>query len=428
MSQYLAHIAEVKPLEKGVRMADYDLLVLDKETCAASGRELAGEALKGGTAVLVLNAGDEEKKILHEVIGFRSEGPGAAYLVLPLRDSAGRAHFRIFEQRYPTRLQKLIRVMATGEGDGLTDESEPVEIDLAQEEDSEHLFELSQEQLKAFGDRVRDLLRSRQTLVDPAPGVPDGLKTMIWFYDQDQSFTAAGTKSKVGTPKPQYLSCFTTYEFQAFLNDWPVTGAFQYLYLRQSGIYQTNGMVKNNSHERGWYLTQLSPSFAAPSELFYYQSSPANTSGSKQVTTSTGFQVDFNSGGSGASYNFSSSTTETIYEWQIIQQTGNAWQYFQATPYSGTTTSFPSSAVESNDKGEIKPMPVISRYSLQFDVQAVWKTRRVLREALPVSTYNYLRADYIKTEYESGTKWHGTWWYSPSDWPATYYIDFALVS
>src|SRR5262245_42768046 len=109
VSQYLHHIAEVKRFQAGDRFADHDLLVLDAGACAGDGAELARQAFEVGTAVLVLDAGDEEKQILQKLIGFRSEGRGAAYLVLPLRDGAGRAHFRIYEQRYPARLQTLTR-------------------------------------------------------------------------------------------------------------------------------------------------------------------------------------------------------------------------------------------------------------------------------------------------------------------------------
>jgi hypothetical protein len=425
VSWFLSHIAEVKPFQTGDRAAGFDLFVLDAGACAAAA-DMVREALEGGTAVLVLDAGDEQKTVLHDIIGFRSAGPGAGYLVVPIPDGNGRTHYQILEQRYPTRVQSLIRRSAAGEGEGLTEESDPLEIDLSREEGCEYLFELSQEQLKSFGEKVRDVLRSPRTI--PAQDIPAGLKSRSWVYSEDQSFTASGGKTSVGKPKKQDISCFTTYEFQAFLNNWPESGAFQYVYLRQSGIYQTNGMVKNNNHERGWYLTQLAPTFTPPPELFYYQSSPANTAGSKDVTTSTGFQIDFNTGGAGASYNFSKSSTERIYDWQIVQKTGMSWQYFQATPYSGKQVKWPDSAVESNDKGEIKPMPTISKYSLQFDIQTVWKTNGIVRRSVPIQTSNYLKTDYLMTEYFSGTKWEGTWWEYPITWPGTYYIDLALVS
>lgn len=425
--EYLKHIAQVDAFSGNESVAGYDLLVLDPKTCGPSSESqdqaLLKEAFDKDRAVLVLNAADEQKQVLAAFIGFRSHGSGMAYLVIPLRDGAGRTHHRIFEQMFPTSMGTLGRMDARGDGERLSDQSELVKMDL---QDSSEKPELPEHELRAFGERLRGMLQPGRAAEGMTQNVPSGLKWKTWDYSQCQCFTASGGKSRLGTPPEQYISCLTTYEFQAYLNNWPETGPFQYVFLKQSGIYQTNGMSRNWEREKGWYLTQLAPTYNAAEELFYYQSSPANVSDSKDVTTSSGFEVNFNTGGAGASYNFSSSETQRIFDWKITQLAGTKWRYMQKSPYPGDITTFPSSMVQK--KGVLKELSDISKYSLQFDVQVVWKTNSVVKKNLNITCLNYLRADYIITEHTSGDEYEGHWWYSNSTYSPTITIDLSLVS
>jgi hypothetical protein len=406
------------------RVADYQMVVLDAAACTASA-DLAASALDAGVPVLVLGAHDEAKAVLARHIGFRSAGDSAAYLVAPLKDEAGGTHFHILEQALPAAKQEVTWQEAAGEGEGMKECYEAHTEDMS---DPSGVLQPTREELKGFGRRVRALLKGERQRKALAGDIPAGLKWKSWVYSVDQTFTASGSKSSLGTPKQQTLSCFTTYEFTAFLNNWPETGAFQYLVLQQTGIYQTNGLVKNDDHERGWYLTELAPSFQASSPLFYYQSSPPNVAGSKSVTTTSGFAVNFNNGGAGATYNYSSSETNVISDWKVAQLTGTSWQYSQVDPYNGTTNSFPGGMVESNDKGELKGLPDISKYSLQFDVQTVWKTNEVVQSEVSVGCTNTCRTDYIITEYDSGTKWEGYWWTYIDTRQPSFTIDLGVIS
>ena len=420
---FLDHTGVVhRTLAEGT-VTDYDAVVLDQVTALDSaGRDLITAAIGADRAVVLLEPADEQKAVLTDVIGFGSAGPSALYVVVPCRDNVGGQHFRILEQRYPTQLVQLMHQEASGEGPGVTERGDVIELDLGGTPP-----EVPLEELKRFGKEVKDLLTSRP-MTATAGAIPPNLKWKSWVYSQCQCWTARGASSKLGTPADQYISCQTTYEFDGFLNNWPETGPFQYLFLHQTGIFQTNGMAHNGDHTKGWYLTQLAPSFEVPSQLVYYQSSPPNVANKSSVTTTSGFSVNFSNEGAGASYDFSQSETREISEWEIIQLTGNSWRYAQASPYAGTTTTFPDNMVESNDKGELKGLPNISKYSLQFDVQSVWKTNALVTVPVTVKCSNYLRADYIITEYESGTAWSGYWWYSPAQWTPAYTINLGLLT
>jgi hypothetical protein len=150
--------------------------------------------------------------------------------------------------------------------------------------------------------------------------------------------------------------------------------------------------------------------------------------GKTSVTTGSSFDINFSTDGGGASYQFSKSETREIADWGVVQISGSSWRYAQATPYKGTTTSFPSDMVESNDKGELKGLPTISKYSLQFDTQIVWKTNSVITSSVQINCTNYLRVDYIITEYQSGTKWNGYWWYYPTTWTPFFSINLGLLT
>jgi hypothetical protein len=424
MLGFIEHISTVERDVVGKNVEEYDLVVIDDRTALQGpGRDLVERAIEADRAVLLLNGTDEHKDVLGQVIGFSSPGPSLAYVVRPVRDHAGRQHFQILEQLPPSPLPRVVFQEAQGEGDGITELGDSTELDLGPGPSQVPLDELAR-----FAKKVKALVTEPPRLTAAGGPVPPDLKWKSWVYSQCQCFTASGSRSNLGTPANQYISCQTTYEFDGYLNNWPETGAFQYLFLRQSGIFETNGMAHDDAHTKGWYLTQLAPSFRAPSQLVYYQSSPPNVIGKTSATTSSGFTVNFDTGGAGASYEFSSSETWEIADWEIVQLTGNSWRYSQARPYPGTTTSFPDSMVESNDKGELKGLPAISKYSLQFDVQLVWKTNELVRSTVQIDATNYLRTDYIITHHESGTKWTGYWWYYPSVWQPSFTINLGLLT
>lgn len=421
VQQLLKSLAILEPYNTKQPISSYDLVVLDAMTCT-TGDKLYKDSLDNMVPLLVLNPGDEQKKLIAEKIGFKSPGASIAYLVKPVKDNNGRIHYRILEQPFSSK-GKCGKRSAVGEGPGMKEQSDLVMRDVAQGSGDKYPSPL---ELKSFGAKAQELLKSDKTV---ATDVPPDMIWAEWDYSVPQTFTATGDKDDdLGTPTPQDLSCYTTYEFKAYLNNWPETGPFQYLFMRQSGIYQTNGMKHDGHHEKGWYLTQVATNYQAPPELFYYQSSPANTNDSKEVTTTSGFEVNFDQDGAGASYKFSESETDEIYDWKVIQKTANSWQYSQEDPYSGTTDDFPDNMVEKHDKGELKSLPDISKYALQYDIQLVWKTNSVLRKLVEINCEQILRADYIKTEHETGTKWIGCWWYYWDPIYPSFSIDLSKVS
>jgi hypothetical protein len=424
--EFLRQIAQVDSAADSESLADYDLLILDAKTCGSDSesqdRALLKDAFDRDRAVLVLNAAEDQKQALADYIGFQSHGAGMAYFVKPVRDNAGRTHYRILEKTFPTS-GSLWRGDARGDGEKPIEQSDPMEINLA---DSSENREIHDRELRSFGKSLTEMLQPERAAEGIDRDKPSDLKWKAWIYSRDQSFDATGPKFRFGPPPLQHLSCYTTYEFQAYLNNWPETGAFQFLFLRQGGIYETNGMKNDTDHVKGWYLTQFSPTYPASKELFYYSSSPANVSDSKDVTTSSGFTVEFNTSGGGAQYNFSSSETQRIWDWRVTQLTGTSWQYYQQIPYSGISTTFPYDMV--GNKGVLKALPEISKYSLQFDLQVVWKTNSVEKKWVNVTGENRMRTDYIITEHTSGTGWEGDWWYYITNPSPTFALDLSLVS
>ena len=422
---FLEHVGTLEEYRAGGSGSGYDLVVLDDaKAAAADGRDLIRRVLEGDGSILILGATESRKKEVGDLIGFSSHGDGAAYFVRALRDGAGRRHFRIHEQSFPESVDTFYQEV-TGEGSTVTPVTEVEHVSIYRR--GVDRADVPEDEMKRFAERVLTLI-SGGPLLSTLEGIPPGLVWRSWIYSMCQCWIALGEKTKVGTPPQQGISCETTYEFDGYLNNYPETGSFQYLMLRQSGIFQTNGMKNDNDHNRGWFLTQLAPEFRPAPQLFYYQSSPANANNTKTVTTGSSFEVNFSNQGVGATYQVNKSETEVIADWGVVQKSGSSWVYAQATPYSGTTLDFPSSAIKKDDKGEIKPLPTISKYSLQFDVQIVWKTNQLVNAAVDVACTNLTRVDYLLTEYYSGTKWDGRMWYSPVVWSPVYTINLGLLT
>lgn len=398
-------------------VSNFDFVMFDETSCiqeSKRGNYALKEALKGNVPVLILNAGKEQKKAVSEIIGFSSNRQGIAYFVKPQKTN-GRTKYFIHE--LPVPVQPKIYKKSFCEGHVQKVESVTLQTNP----------QVSEKHIQDFFNKINQLLSIPQ---EDNNDNPNDLKSASWVYSADYSFNPSGDKDDVGTPENQHISVFTTFEIEAFLNNYPETGAFQWLTLNHSGTFSTNTMAQNGEHHKGWFLTELDldhyTSGSSTNKLFYYDSSPENIADKSQVTTSTGFSVTFDKGGPSGTFEYSNSETNDIYDWDITEVKPMSWQYYQVTPYDGRTDDFPKCAVKNN--GDIEDLPKISQTTLQFDAQSVWKTNSVVKEIVYFGADTSMSVNYLITDPKFITGYDGHWWsyYSPNTQP--FMIDLSVVS
>jgi len=402
-----------------------DVFVFDAASCAAAEVSQAVAPLDAGAWVLLLDLSDEHKQALAKRIGFRSHGAGRGYLVAKTNDAEGHERFRIVEARDSKPKVSSMSRGFQGDKTGVTKEFDP-EVAF-QDQEQEH--PLSDAEVDVF---LSVLAASPQA--EASDSAPPGLIWKSWIYSRTHTYTASGTVNSdtgLGPPPSKTITLLLTYDFEAALNNAPQSGAFQYLGLLMTGIFQNNGMSNTTDTNYGWIIAELNPSFQQSSDLFWYSSSPANTNEQTQVTTGSSVTVGFDQNGVSAGYTYSNSVTENITDWYITQQTASEWIYAQNTPFDGSTQNYKVAEGCVNwYSGHINTssFPAISTSSLQCAVNAVWKTNSVLTTEVPISISNFMQADYMMVGEFLGLGTSFALWWATSEPTDTFSIDLSVVT
>ena len=411
----LAAGATTTAFAAGDTLSPGDLLVIDAATCSTDEVQLGFPAIDAGAAVLLLDATDDYKQALGKHIGFRSHGASRGYHVVRRTGADGHARCYVSEVRDNTAPASLYVATGSGNKEQGTDKVGTVTTVY---EDQVQTTPMTEADLDCF---AASLAVTGENGTTPPP---PGLVWYTWIYSSTHSFTASGSYNSdadLGPPPSKTITVNLTYLIQGALNNATQSGAFQFLGLQETGIFQNNGMSSKTDTSCGWTLGSICPTFSVPSSLAWYQSSPSNTNNVSTVTTGSSVTVGFNAGTSGgggnASYTYSNSVTENITDWYIQQSTASAWIYAQYTPFDGNSTD-PSVINDSrgwNGTIDTSTFPVISTSSLQFAATAVWKTSAVLDSEVTISVSNRMRVDYIMVDkvLGFGNAWADWWYQSP---------------
>jgi hypothetical protein len=422
--------ASPTPYVDGTTFEPGDLFVIDALTCSPDEVKLGYPAIDAGAAVLLLDADDDHKKALSGSIGFRSHGASRGYHVIRRKDDDGVVRCFISEVGDSTAPASLYCASGTGNKESGNDVVNPLATVY---ENQPQTTPMTQTDLDFFAKS----LTTAAVATTAGSSPPEGLVWYNWVYSRTHTFTASGSYNSdadLGPPPSKTITTYLTYVIQGALNNATQSGAFQYLGLQETGIFQNNGMASNTDTSCGWTLGSICPIFTVPSSLVWYQSSPSNTNNVSTVTTGSSVTVGFNAGNTGgsgnASYTYSNSVTENITDWYITQQTATNWVYGQNTPFDGNTTD-PSEINNSrgwNGTIDTSTFPTISTSSLQFAASAVWKTNQVITDEVTISTSNRMRVDYIMVDkvLGFGNAW-ADWWYQnpPGD---SFSIDMSILT
>lgn len=415
----------------GEKFAAGDVVVLDAAGSTPDDVSRAFPAFDAGATVLLLDAGDDHKQALAQRIGFRSHGSSVAYSA-KRTDAGGATRVDVSEVGQTSAPASSVSQGGSADAEGANKQTFEPQVDF---DNVEQAQTLTDEDIEFF---VTSLQTRNVASLSEAAAAPSGLVSKSWNYSRSHSFTASGSQNSgtgLGPPPSKTISVNLNYVFQGALNNATESGSFQYLGVQETGIFQNNGMSNTSDTNYGWVLGSICPTITQPSTLYWYQSSPANTNDVTSVTTGSSVTVGFNAsntgGGGNASYTYSNSSTQNITDWYITQMTASSWIYAQNTPYDGNTTSGSTVADCINWYSglvDTSSFPTISKSSLQFAVDAVWKTNSVLTSTQTISVSNQMRVDYIMidTFLGLGTKW-ATWIYTstPTD---TFSIDMSVLT
>lgn len=411
-----------------------DVFVFDAASCEAAALELALAPLNAGISVLLLDPTDAHKGALAKRIGFRSHGASRAYLVVKAGDAAGREYFRIVEAK-DSQAEVEIASQAT-ERDSNTGAITRGEVSSSLVEQA---FGLSEAAVEHFLSAMA--AAPQEALASSVGGPPAALVWKNWVYSRTHTWSTgvANECNDLGPPPTNpNINLSLTYNFSAALNNSPQSGPFQYLGLTLTGIFQNGGMSSSSDTAAGWMLTEIGPEFQVPGgQLSWYSSSPANTNSVTTVITGSdvtvGFDASADSSGVGAgvsgSYTYSNSTTKDITDWYVRQLTQTKWLYAQNTPFDGASWSDWDGAFNSfSGSVQHSDLPAISTSSLQYAVNAVWKTNSVIKSAVTITCLNPMYLGYLMANQFMGLSTKGAKWRANSNPSDTFSIDLSVVS
>lgn len=123
------------------------------------------------------------------------------------------------------------------------------------------------------------------------------------------------------------------------------TSNFQWVLAEASSSATPGTLNAWHDQEVSWTQTLFQVNLIPDQYLTLLKSEPQNVAGSKTVTTNVGFSVGFNSNGPTGSFSYSNSTTKTIADWRVANNSRSsgspnkaAWTIASAYPVNGNNT------------------------------------------------------------------------------------------
>jgi hypothetical protein len=151
--------------------------------------------------------------------------------------------------------------------------------------------------------------------------------------------------------------------------------------------------------ELGWFQTRANTSISAPSDpngWITSGTSPETVNGQNSITSGVTFQVGYTEGqGGSGSFQYSSSTTRTITDWKVTNdsaETQAVWQYRTAYPVDADQPDY-YCREQTNLYSQYSCFPErlpndLSINTLQLHTSAVWRTMSVVNKTVPITVQN----------------------------------------
>lgn len=392
------------------KLEDFDLVILDGDhhtPAALQDDALVQEALRTGKWVLALDMTAEHKREgLGQVLLAATDGTSPAYAAHLDQDARGRPEVRVVEYPSPVEPVKALRPAAarSGLGGGLENElvgGVPVDPFYAV---SPAPQSIDSSAAAAFADVLLDRLTTPAQLKVQAlpPNIPGDLIYASFYYSTPVSWTVSGGgRGATGSQHPNFTANYT---FTVFLNnrDNP-QGDFQFVLLEAdvtaSPKTTTEDYVAARQHsstnwsvdwdEWGWFQTfwtvgiTPAPFANADDRLVTHSTSPDNQNHATTSTTAVNFSIGYNEAqGGNATFGYSTSTTRTITDWQVTNQSADnvaSWYYRTQYPLDNDLDPLENNAFSCTQEiyrsCYIRMDPNdISMNSLSLDTQTVWST------------------------------------------------------
>lgn len=427
------------------KVRDHDILVLDGHSHLSEElKDLAKhakEALDCNIPVLLLNSTKAHKKVLAAmgVLGTYIEEDSVALFIEPRYDEGGNRRIALVEQFFPKSGQvKLTRISA--QFDSRSNKEifgEPVELEVAEFIPSILDYEKFLNRVKST---VESLSSGMKLSLSSVPdfsfssvpsNIPPGLYdiTPITLYAVQPW---KGPSNKGYTPPTSNTTVQALVTIGIYYDNLSFNQPVQWLVMEHNGSCTTGGMAVNNTTNCGWSLGAftINGQSISSSTIVNKQSSPTNVNGQTSYTTGTDFSVGLAAGTDGltgnANYTVSSSQTENIDDWQVVQNNPHYWVFSQVSPYNGVPTkplTFPQGALGS---GGVTPLPPISTGGLSFDTQSVWIQSPAAQNSIWVA-YTYTTNAWFAHARATGKNWTGTVWGGYWNEFLTFTINFAAA-
>lgn len=376
------------------RLEDYDLLIFDGDAHPAAGLkndELVKKALRSGGWVMGVDLTSAHKKdALGSILNAASCGDSRVYAMRMTQDSNGRPATFIVEDGgrssgttpyagTPPRPPGFPTAPACNSGGTAQRAAEPP----APAGFSRVLLN----RLSGTGVKPLD---------DPPPSIPADLIYSNYHFTDVNSWTASCSPRKCNNDQVGDLQ--TNYTYTVFLNNKNnAQGDFQFVLLdvgiiattaranRYVNLNGKDGVDWTNSYDDMSYFTgSITQTNAFPDDtLALLNASPANTSGEREITDESSFDIGYSSEGPGGNFSYSKSVTHNIQDWQAtnnVEKNDTQWVYASANPFNfnlNWTGCGQGQAIWLPVSCYLQPANPLSLGTIQFHTQSLWKTAAV---------------------------------------------------
>lgn len=414
---------------------EFDLLVLDprslKAAAFAESAALAKRMLDNNKPVLVLRPSKAHKQILASAGALRTYGAtdSVALLIEPRGNLSNKLQLALAEQFGPQAGHpRLIRTVSGGGPVDILPVTPPADPNL--------------QDMAKFIDRVMAAVHSRRggpahSLVagnaspdSPPSEIPVGLYDITPINLYFPIITSGSADGGFTPPNGSvYLEALVT--IGVYYDNLSYNTPVQWLLIEHSGLFYTMGLEMDDKWHIGWSIGELDigGQNISSQTLVTRQSSPNNVNNQTEYTSSSEFTVGVAAGTDGlngnANYTIGSSQTSAISDWTVVQISPDNWDFYQQTPYDGSTApgTFPDGAAGS---GGVASLPPISTGALAFTTQTVWVQQPANNQDSNIG-YVYYTQCFFTYASKTGPSWKAVCWCFPSTPYQWFNIDWSAA-
>jgi hypothetical protein len=220
------------------------------------------------------------------------------------------------------------------------------------------------------------------------PSIPSGVKSTPLQVITDFSFYTRAIADVWKNAPKQLITLTDTVDILVFLNLTGDSGGSpcnQKVAINQRLLFSCGSPQYNSKNTIGWYNTNCELNHQAnTTELLINKASPQTPNNSETVTSSTSMSINFAKDGGSAGYTYSTSRSETIKDWEILQTNTSpqevSWIWYQNNPWCcenpTDTKAFTKAVRVSWDFGNpwyVNQPPALSVTSVQMAPKSTWE-------------------------------------------------------